>query len=292
MHRENLKGNNAKVKHLATNYYRWESLATGMLMGLGAAFFGWALALALSLWADGKAASAGLWMPFALLAPDIGAAPTGDNSAVGRSRLVGVAGERAYFVDGMGTVARTLSLQVGDVLPTGEKIQRIERDGVTMTGGAGEVRLSVLPPRSLPVPKLGDGVVACRLSATERAAAIFIEPSVLKALSAEKATFARMFEVLPNANGGIRVKGTGGTTAMFAIEDGDVWMRVDGAPLRSPEAIVTDVLARVGQGASVAVDGERKGAARRWVYAPTGCGQAVNTVMPSGQPNSASKSKG
>lgn len=273
------------MKHLATRNYRWEALATPVLAALAAALFGWALALAVGVWADRKSAPLTPWSPFALSPPSIGAAPAGANVAVGNSKLVGVAGERAYFVQGAGNSARTLSLQVGDALPTGEKIRRVERDGVTMSTAAGEVRLSVLPPRALAAAKANAASTVCRLSATERASAIFIEANVVKALGAEKATFARMFDVLPGPSGGIRAKGTGGTTAMFAIEDGDVWARVDGAPLRSSDAIITDVLARVGQGASVVVEGERKGSARRWVYAPAGCGQAV-------EPSSASKSKG
>jgi hypothetical protein len=273
------------VKHLATGNYRWEAVATPVLAGLAAALFGWALALMLGVWADSKTSLLTPWSPFVLSPPNVGAAPVGANVAVGNSKLVGVAGERAYFVNGVGAAARTLSLQVGDALPTGEKVRRIERDGVTMTGASGDVRLSVLPPRAVAPAKAVAGVIACRLSATERASAIFIEPSVVKALGAEKATFARMFDVLPGPGGGIRAKGTGGTTAMFAIEDGDVWTRVDGAALRSSDAIVTDVLARVGQGASVVVEGERKGAPRRWVYAPVGCGQAAEL-------SSASKSKG
>ncbi|HPV24120.1 MAG TPA: hypothetical protein PLJ65_08080, partial [Casimicrobium sp.] len=214
------------MKHLATGNYRWEAVATPVLAGLAAALFGWALALMLGVWADSKTSLLTPWSPFVLSPPNVGAAPVGANVAVGNSKLVGVAGERAYFVNGVGAAARTLSLQVGDALPTGEKVRRIERDGVTMTGASGEVRLSVLPPRAVAPAKAVAGAIACRLSATERASAIFIEPSVVKALGAEKATFARMFDVLPGPGGGIRAKGTGGTTAMFAIEDGDVWTRV------------------------------------------------------------------
>ena len=92
---------------------------------------------------------------------------------------------------------------------------------------------------------------------------------MVKALTAERATFARMFDPMPGA--GIRARGTGGTTAMFAIEDGDVLLRADGTPLKSADAITGEILARVERGSSVVVDGERKGAPRRWVYAPAGC---------------------
>ena len=60
---------------------------------------------------------------------------------------------------------------------------------------------------------------------------------------------------------------------MFAIADGDVLMRADGNLIRSSDAIVSELLARLAVGASVVVDGESKGAPRRWVYAPAACAQ-------------------
>ena len=57
----------------------------------------------------------------------------------------------------------------------------------------------------------------------------------------------------------------------FAIPDGDVLLRADGVPIKSSDAIISDVLARVERGNSVVVEGERSGAPRRWVYAPAGC---------------------
>ena len=82
-----------------------------------------------------------------------------------------------------------------------------------------------------------------------------------------------MFELQGSAGGagGVRAKGTGGTTAMFAILDGDVLLRADGVPIKSSDAIITEVLARVERGNSVVVEGERNGSPRRWVYAPTAC---------------------
>ena len=58
---------------------------------------------------------------------------------------------------------------------------------------------------------------------------------------------------------------------MFAILDGDVLLRADGVPIKSSDAIISDVLARVERGSSVVVEGERNGTPRRWVYAPAGC---------------------
>ena len=90
------------------------------------------------------------------------------------------------------------------------------------------------------------------------------------------------------ASGGIRAKGTGGTTAMFAIADGDVLMRADGNLIRSSDAIVSELLARLAVGASVVVDGESKGAPRRWVYAPAAC--ATGAAAPQAAEPAISKS--
>ena len=57
----------------------------------------------------------------------------------------------------------------------------------------------------------------------------------------------------------------------FAIPDGDVLLRADGVPIKSSDAIISDVLARVERGSSVVVEGERNGSPRRWVYAPAAC---------------------
>jgi len=58
---------------------------------------------------------------------------------------------------------------------------------------------------------------------------------------------------------------------MFATFDGDVLMRADCNPIRCSEAIVCELLARLSAGDSVVVEGESKGAPRRWVYAPAPC---------------------
>lgn len=277
------------MKQTATLNYRLERLATALLAVLAAALVGWAVALALGLWGQHLASRLPAWAPFDLSLAELGRGPVAAAPVVaGASRLVGVAGDRAYFVTGSAPNVRALSLAVGDALPSGEKLLRIDRAAVVLASGSGETRVPVLadraaPPSSAPVSALA----SCRLSGADRAAAIFLQPAMVKALAAERATFARMFEPVAGAAGGIRAKGTGGTTAMFQIEDGDLLLRADGTPLKSGEAIATDILGRVDRGASVAVDGERKGAPKRWVYAPSSCSSSSSTPS-----SSASKSSG
>ncbi len=253
---------------------------------VAAGLFGWAGALAVGLWGDAQTAKLPAWRPFALQAPTLdGAAPAAQALAVGAMKLAGVAGDRAYFVGVNSAATRGLSLAVGDSLPSGEKIVRVDRDAVVLASGGAETRVTVLVPRVDPAKKVALPVAAaCRLTGGDRASAIFMADSMVKALMSEKATFARMFEPLPGASGGIRAKGTGGTTAMFAIADGDVLMRADGNLIRSSEAIVSELLARLSSGASVVVEGESKGAPRRWVYAPSACAAALPADRLPGKP--------
>ena len=253
--------------------YRLEQLATALAATVAAGLFGWAGALAVGLWGDAQTAKLPAWRPFALQAPTLdGAAPAARALAVGALKLAGVAGDRAYFVGVNSAATRGLSLAVGDSLPSGEKIVRVDRDAVVLASGGAENRVTVLVPRVDPAKKVAlPMAVTCRLTGGDRASAIFMADSMVKALMSEKTAFARMFEPLPGASGGIRAKGTGGTTAMFAIADGDVLMRADGHLIRSSDAIVSELLARLSSGASVVVEGESKGAPRRWVYAPAGC---------------------
>ncbi len=264
------------MKRIATHDYRLAQVATALAATVASGLFGWAIALALGLWGDAQMTKLSPWRPFALQEPTLGAAVASSPVSTGTARLVGVAGNRAYFMTGTGAAQRSLSLGAGDALPSGEKIVRVERDAIVVAAGGLESRVTVFGVRADPVkkaPLLAAGTTAalnCRLTGTDRSAAIFIDPNMVKALSAERATFARMFEPQPGA-GGVRAKGTGGTTAMFAILDGDVLLRADGAPIKSSDAIISDVLARVERGNSVVVEGERNGAPRRWVYAPAGC---------------------
>ena len=254
---------------------------------VAAALFGWACALAAGLWGDVQTAKLPPWRPFPLSAATIDDGASSASSAptltVGAMKLAGVAGDRAYFVGAANAATRGLSLAVGQSLPSGEKIVRIDRDAVVLASGGTESRLAVMLPRVDSTKKAAQpgaaalpAAAACRLSVGDRASAIFMADSMVKALMAEKALFARMFEPLPGLSGGIRAKGTGGTTAMFAIADGDVLMRADGSPIRSSDAIVADLLTRLSAGASVVVEGESKGAPRRWVYAPAGCASGAN----------------
>jgi len=272
-----------EVKQTATLNYRLEQAATALAAIVAAALTGWAIALALGLWGDAVMAKLKPWKPFALSSPNFdGVAPAAAPVASGAARLAGVAGDRAYFMVGTGPGARSLSLGAGDSLPSGDKIVRVERDGVVIAAAGTESRLSVFGVRADPQKKAPANTVACRLSGADRASAIFLEASMVKALAAERATFARMFDPLPGTGAGIRARGTGGTTAMFAIEEGDVLLRADGAVLKSADAITSDILARVERGGSVVVEGERKGVPRRWVYAPASCaGQAADATKSS-----------
>ena len=242
------------MKQGTTSNYRLEQVATALATTVSAGLFGWACALALGLWGDTQTAKLPVWRPFALQPPSLDGATTNAQAVtVGAMKLAGVAGDRAYFVGASNVATRGLSLSVGDSLPSGEKIVRIDRDAVVLASGGSENRVTVLVPRVDPTKKLALPVaVACRLSGGDRASAIFMADSMVKALMAEKATFARMFEPLPGTSGGIRAKGTGGTTAMFAIADGDVLMRADGNLIRSSDAIVSELLARLAVGAPVA----------------------------------------
>jgi hypothetical protein len=270
------------VKQGTTSNYRLQQIATALVAVVAAGLFGWACALAVGLWGDAQTAKLPAWRPFALQAPTLdGAATNAQAVTVGAMRLVGVAGDRAYFVGVNSVATRGLSLAVGDSLPSGERIVRVDRDAVVLALGGAENRVTVLVPRIDPTKQaVLPMATACRLTGGDRTGAIFMADSMVKALMSEKATFARMFEPLPGASGGIRAKGTGGTTAMFAIADGDVLMRADGNVIRSSDAIVSELLARLARGASVVVEGESKGAPRRWVYAPSACATATQASEP------------
>ncbi len=278
------------MKQGISSNYRLEQVATALAVTVAAGLFGWACALLLGLWGDTQTAKLPAWRPFALRAPTLeGAGPAAQSVTVGAMKLVGVAGDRAYFVGASGAATRGLSLAAGESLPSGEKIVRVDRDAVVFASGGTENRVTVLVPRVDPAKKVVLPVAAaCRLTGGDRASAIFMAESMVRALMSENATFARMFEPLPGAAGGIRAKGTGGTTAMFAIADGDVLMRVDGNLIRSSAAITSELLARLERGASVVVEGESKGAPRRWVYAPSACAAAPQVGEPA---NSKSSSK-
>lgn len=271
-----------EVKQTATLNYRLEQAATALAALSAAALTGWAVALALGVWGDASMAKLPPWKPFALAVPNFdGASVVATPVSSAAARLAGVAGDRAYFTVGNGPGARSLSLGTGDSLPSGDRIVRVERDGVVIASAGSESRLPVFGVRADPQKKAVSPALTCRLGAADRASAIFLEASMVKALTAERATFARMFDPLPGTGAGIRARGTGGTTAMFAIEEGDVLLRADGAPLKSADAITGEILARVERGSSVVVEGERKGAPRRWIYAPAGCAAQADATKSS-----------
>lgn len=261
------------VKLSATFNYRLERAAKMLAAACAAALAGWALALLIAQWADGRAQRLPAWTPFALSPLNVTNAPAAAPAANGPARLVGVAGRQAYFsVGGTGatTAQRSIAIAEGEPLPSGERLLRVERDAVVLSAAGHETRVELRPAKTAG-PVKGTPPAHCRLAAADKAAAIFLDAAVVKALTAERATFGRMFEPA-GAVGGIRARGTGGTTAMFAVQDGDVLLRADGAPLRTGEAIVTEVLSRIEAGGSVLVEGTRGGAPRRWVYAAKGCG--------------------
>lgn len=278
--------------HTATSNYRLQQAATALTAVTAAGLFGWAIALALGVWGDVQIAKLPPWRPFALQELSLGAAAVASPVSTGSARLVGVAGNRAYFMTGSGAALRSLSLAAGDALPSGEKLVRVERDAIVISAAGQESRVTVFgirpePAKKAPVVVAGALPPAnCRLTGADRTAAIFLQPNMVRALTAERATFARMFDPQSGLGGagGIRAKGTGGTTAMFAILDGDVLLRADGVPIKSSDAIINDVLARVDRGNSVVVEGERNGSPRRWVYAPAACAAEPASSRPVAKP--------
>ncbi len=280
------------LNYSAATLDRLSTIATLAVWIVTAALLGWAIALLFGMWGQAQLSKQPPWQPFVIddsTAPRTATATSAAPAASGALIFVGIADERAYLKSG----ARTLSVAEGDVMPGGEKVKRITRDSILLTTAAGgESTLSLYKayvpkvvgasklaasnpaatPPSAPATAPGaDALAACRLSAADRSAATWIEPAVANALVGEAKAFARMFVVVDPSHGGLRAQATGGTTAMFAILDGDVLLRVDGQPLRSGEAVATDIIAKVQRGEAVVVEGERAGAARRWVFAPTKC---------------------
>jgi hypothetical protein len=271
------------LNYRAQSARSFETLAAALLWIVAAALAGWAVAIALGVWGDHALAKQAPWRPFvvdAVTTPKVAkASPTSAAQSSATLQLFGIADDRAYFKSG----ATILSVAEGDALPGGAKVKEITRDRVAITAASGSettIALFKLPTAAAAVKDSGAakgaaaliaGDAGCRLSAADRAMATWIEPGVASALSGEGKAFARMFNVIDPVRGGLRAQATGGTTAMFAIVDGDVLLRVDGQALKSGEAIATDIIARLQRGNAVVVDGERSGVARRWVFAPAKC---------------------
>jgi hypothetical protein len=161
-------------------------------------------------------------------------------------------------------------------------LRRVERDAIVVASGDKESRITLykIPgdatkaatnSAASPAATAAVATTGCRLNAQDRASATWIEPAVAAALAVEAKTFARIFVPLVGAGEGVRAQATGGTTAMFGIQDGDTLLRADGKGVMSGASVATDIIGRVQRGEAVVVEGERAGAARRWVFAPVSC---------------------
>ncbi len=273
---------NYKSRTVAQTLEPW--LAVGLWL-VAAALAGWALALVVGIFADRNTRALTPWSPAPIartLQPQQAVKP---NTTVTFNnapwQFVGILDDRVYVRSGN----KPQSFAEGETLPNGDVLRKIEKDAIVISSAGKESRVAlyklvgdaakaasaatasatganVSPP---------SGAAACRLSAADRAAATWIEPAVATALAAESKTFARIFVPLVGAGEGVRAQATGGTTAMFGIQDGDTLLRADGKGITSGLSVVSDVIGRVQRGESVVVEGERAGAARRWVFAPSSC---------------------
>ncbi len=263
---------------------RW---ATPALWLAVAALLGWAFALLLGIFADREAAKLTPWTPPPLSRESGPSRPVVAATSAQASapwQWVGIADNRVYARSGN----KPMSFAEGDALPNGDVLRKIERDAIVVFSGGRESRLNLFKSlqaatatsaNSATTASAASAQSGCRLSAQDRAIATFVEPAVAAALLNEKATFARIFVPIINPGGaslssgatGVRATATGGTTALFGIQDGDSLLRADGKSLASGLDVINEVIARVQRGETVAVDGERAGGARRWVFAPVSC---------------------
>jgi hypothetical protein len=259
-----------------------EPWLTGVLWLAAAALSGWALALFVGVLGQRNANVLTPWSPAPILRtlqPRQAVAPTvavSSNNAPWQ--FVGILDDRVYVRSGN----KPQSFAEGETLPNGDVLRKIEKDAIVILSAGTESRVALykltadaakIAAVSAPGANTSTlmGAVACRLSAADRAAATWIEPAVATALATETKTFARIFVPLVGAGEGVRAQATGGTTAMFGIQDGDTLLRADGKGISSGLSVATDVIARVQRGESVVVEGTRGGAARRWVFAPSSC---------------------
>jgi hypothetical protein len=272
-----------------------EAWGTPLAWLAAAGLLGWVIALLLGVMGDREAAKLAPWKPaapFSDLAPRQAAASTAVNSASSAPwQFVGIADDRVYVRSGN----QPMSFAAGEKLPNGDLLRRVEKDAIVVASGDTESRIALYKfanaesaKSSLPASAANAANAAaatstngvCRLSATDKAQATWIEPAVAAALGKEQATFARIFvpligtgegAMIGGTAGGVRAQATGGTTAMFGIQDGDTLLRADGKSITSGMSVINDVIARVQRGEAVVVDGERGGATRRWVFAPVAC---------------------
>jgi hypothetical protein len=277
---------NYKLQGSAEGVERWAAPLVWLLV---AALVGWALALLLGLLGDREAAKLPKWKPAPLpteLTPRQAVVPS-NNAPTSNApwQFVGIADDRVYVRSGN----QPMSFAAGEKLPNGDVLKRVEKDAIVVASGDKESRIALFKLATADAAKASASEIAsatsatnssCRLSAQDRAQATWIESSVATALSKEQTVFSRIFVPLVGAGegpmiggiaGGVRATATGGTTAMFGIQDGDTLLRADGKSLTSGMAVINDVIARLQRGESVVVEGERAGAPKRWVFAPTTC---------------------
>jgi type II secretory pathway component PulC len=272
---------NYRLQALARGTERWGAPLAWLV---AAALTGWAIALLLGVLGDREASKLPAWKPAPLAMdlkprqPAATATPTTANNAPWQ--LVGIADDRVYVRSNN----KPASFAEGETLPNGDVIKKIERDAIVVSSGGKETRVALYKTPAIDAAKTASGaaasnaaagaVASCRLSAQDRANATFIESAVAAALTKETATFNRIFVPIVAAaegGGGVRASGTGGTTSAFGIQDGDALLRAEGRTITSGQFVLSEIIGRVQRGDAVVVEGERSGAPRRWVFAPSSC---------------------
>jgi hypothetical protein len=261
-------------------------LAVPLVWLVAAGLIGWSLALVFAWYGDRENAKLPAWTlpPISIDMKPRQSAPstTPNNVSSAPWQIVGIADDRVY----VRSEGRPASFAEGDTLPNGDVVKRIERDAVVVTSNGSEKRVTLYKEvketkeasngankTALANRSPSQGGAACRLSTQDRANATFIEPAVAAALMKETTAFNRIFSplVAVGGDGGVRATGTGGITAAFGIQDGDNLFRAEGRAITSGQSVLNEVMARIQRGEPVVVDGERNGAPRRWVFAPTSC---------------------
>jgi hypothetical protein len=271
---------------LQNDTHSWDRWLTPLAWLVAAALIGWAFALLFAFIGDREVAKLPSWKPTALpieLSPRQTPAPSNSSPSNNAPwQFVGIADGRVYVRSGN----QPMSFAAGDTLPNGDLLRRVEKDAIVVASGDKESRITLFKlPASEVVKTAPESTTAaartgCRLSVQDRTQATWIEPAVATALSKEQNVFTRIFVpivgggtggFIGGAPGGVRATATGGTTAMFGIQDGDTLLRADGKSLTSGMAVINEVISRLQRGESVVVEGERAGVPKRWVFAPTSC---------------------
>lgn len=272
---------NYKAAPSTQTFERW---ATPFVWLLVAALIGWAISLALGWFGDREVAKLPAWTPPPIvmdLKPRQSVSTTASANVISAPwLLVGIADDRIY----VRSEGKPASFAEGETLPNGDVVKKIERDSVIVANKSGESRVALYKDAKVAAadgsqPSAGSiagttkNAPGCRLSAQDRVSATFIEAAVAAALMKETSAFNRMFAplVAVGGDGGVRATGTGGITAAFGIQDGDTLFRAEGRAITSGQSVLNEVMARIQRGESVVVEGERGGAQRRWVFAPSSC---------------------